>query len=113
MSSNQSDRRRFLKNSSAMMLAGAGCLAERTAAKEPEKQVRVAVVGTGNHYIFDGLAGLVVCGVALGLTLALHRGGYPRIRYWLGKWAGMVPSRPSLPRAARPSPRGLRRGASS
>ncbi len=73
----------------------------------------VAVVGTGNHYIFDGLAGLVVCGVALGLTLALHRGGYPRIRYWLGKWAGLVPSRPSLPRAARPRARGLRPGAPS
>lgn len=72
----------------------------------------VAVVGTGNHYIFDGLAGLVVCGVALGLTLALHRGGYPRIRYWLGKWAGMVPSRPSLPRPAQRPTRGLRSGAS-
>ena len=73
----------------------------------------IAVVGTGNHYIFDSLAGLAVCGVALGLTLVLHRGGYPRLRRWLEAWAGMAPARSSLRRPSRPSSRGLRPGASS
>ena len=49
----------------------------------------VAVVGTGNHYIFDGIVGLVVCAVALLLAIALQRIGYPWIRGWLGAWAGV------------------------
>ncbi len=49
----------------------------------------MAVVGTGNHYIFDGIVGLVVCAVALLLAIALQRVGYPRIRGWLGAWAGV------------------------
>ncbi len=60
----------------------------------------VAVVGTGNHYIFDGVAGLAVCGVALGLTLVLHRGGYPWVRSWLQAWGGLTPRRPSVPSSA-------------
>ena len=46
-STNPSDRRQFLKRSSALMLASAGCLAERASADEGGPEVRVAVVGTG------------------------------------------------------------------
>ena len=59
-----------------------------------------AVVGTGNHYLFDGAAGLLAAAAALGLTAALHRAGYPRLRSWLGAWAGLdaaAPRRPAAP----------------
>ena len=72
----------------------------------------IAVIGTGNHYIFDGLAGLAVCGVALGLTVVLHRGGYPWIRRWLVAWAGMAAGRAERRTRGRPPARGLRPGAS-
>lgn len=62
----------------------------------------IAVVGTANHYIFDGVIGLVVCGVALGLTLALHRVGYPRVRALLGTWAGIKPGERRLRPEASP-----------
>ena len=72
----------------------------------------IAVIGTGNHYIFDGLAGLAVCGVALGLTVVLHRGGYPWIRRWLVAWAGLAAGRAERRTRGRPPARGLRPGAS-
>ncbi|MEE8421494.1 MAG: phosphatase PAP2 family protein [Dehalococcoidia bacterium] len=40
----------------------------------------VAVIVTANHYLFDGVIGLVVCGVALGLAIVLQRRGYPGMR---------------------------------
>ncbi len=49
----------------------------------------ISVVGTGNHYILDGVAGLAVCAVALGVAVWLQRVGYPRIRRSLGSWAGV------------------------
>jgi hypothetical protein len=47
----------------------------------------VAVVGTGNHFIVDGVVGLAVCLVALWLTYRLHGAGYPLLRRRLGGWA--------------------------
>ena len=40
----------------------------------------VAVVATANHYLFDGVVGLIVCGVAFALALGMQRHGYPAIR---------------------------------
>lgn len=45
----------------------------------------LAVVGTANHYLFDGVAGLVVCAAGLAIAVALQRRGYPGIR-WLLAW---------------------------
>ena len=36
-----------------------------------------AVVATANHYILDGVAGLLVCAVGLGIAVWLQRVGYP------------------------------------
>lgn len=47
----------------------------------------VAVVGTGNHFILDGVVGLAVCLAALWLTYRLHGAGYPLLRRRLGGWA--------------------------
>ena len=49
----------------------------------------LSVVGTGNHYIFDGVIGLIVCGIALGIAIWLQRRGYPLIRRRLAQWADM------------------------
>jgi hypothetical protein len=51
----------------------------------------VAVVGTGNHFVFDGVIGLLVCGVALVLALWLQSWGYPAVRRQLAVWAGATP----------------------
>ncbi len=48
----------------------------------------VAVVGTGNHFIFDGVAGVVVCAAGLAIALGLQQAGYPAIRRRLATWAG-------------------------
>lgn len=40
----------------------------------------VAVIVTANHYLFDGLVGLVVCAVALAIAIAIQRRGYPGVR---------------------------------
>ncbi|MEE8421970.1 MAG: phosphatase PAP2 family protein [Dehalococcoidia bacterium] len=40
----------------------------------------VAVIGTANHYLLDGVVGLVVCAVGLAIAVALQRRGYPGIR---------------------------------
>jgi hypothetical protein len=50
----------------------------------------VAVVGTGNHFVLDGVAGVVVCLVALGTALWLQRHGYPALRRRLALLAGVA-----------------------
>lgn len=52
----------------------------------------ISVVGTGNHYIFDGVIGLIVCTIALGVAIWLQRVGYPAIRGLLARWAGVPAS---------------------
>lgn len=49
----------------------------------------VSVVGTGNHYIFDGVVGLIVCVVALGVAVWLQRRGYPALGAILARRAGL------------------------
>ena len=61
----------------------------------------ISVVGTGNHYIFDGVVGLVVCAVALGAAVWLQRRGYPALGAVLARRAGL--RRPV--EQARPEPR--------
>ena len=39
----------------------------------------VAVIGTANHYLFDGVVGLAVCVPAYAIALWLQRSGYPRL----------------------------------
>lgn len=48
----------------------------------------VAVVGTGNHFVFDGAVGIVVCAAGLGIAIWLQRVGYPAIRQRLAVVAG-------------------------
>ncbi len=52
----------------------------------------IAVVGTGNHFVLDGVVGLVVCGVALALAFWLQRAGYPAMRRQLAVWADAQPA---------------------
>lgn len=66
----------------------------------------IAVVGTGNHFVLDGVAGLLVCAVALGIALWLQRWGYPAVRRQLGIWAGAKPV-PMADAAARADSRKL------
>ena len=47
----------------------------------------VAVVGTGNHFILDGVVGLAVCLLGLWLTYRLHGVGYPLLRRRLLGWS--------------------------
>jgi hypothetical protein len=47
----------------------------------------VAVVGTGNHFIFDGVIGLIVCAAGLAMAIWLQRWGYPAMRGRLALWA--------------------------
>ena len=49
----------------------------------------VSVVGTGNHYIFDGVVGLIVCTAALGVAVWLQRRGYPALAAVLARRAGL------------------------
>jgi len=49
----------------------------------------VAVVATGNHFVVDGIAGLVVCLVAWWAALWLQRRGYPWLRGRLAAWAAV------------------------
>lgn len=51
----------------------------------------VAVIVTANHYLFDGVIGLIVCAIALGIAIVLQRRGYPGIRSliaWLERRSG-------------------------
>ncbi|RLT27372.1 MAG: inositol phosphorylceramide synthase [Chloroflexi bacterium] len=47
----------------------------------------VAVIGTGNHFIFDGLVGIAVCLAALEITDAMHRSSYPAVRRRIHRWS--------------------------
>jgi hypothetical protein len=57
----------------------------------------VAVIGTGNHFVFDGIVGLFMCALALPLAFWLHRVGYPATRRRIAQWA-RPESRPRRPR---------------
>lgn len=50
-----------------------------------------AVVGTGNHYVLDGVAGIVVCAGGLAVAVWLQRRGYPLLRRALASWARVSP----------------------
>ena len=50
----------------------------------------LSVVATANHYIFDGVVGLIVCAVGLSLALWLQRVGYPHVRTQLALAASRV-----------------------
>lgn len=52
----------------------------------------IAVVGTGNHFVLDGVVGIVVCAAGLALALLLQRAGYPAMRRQLAVWAGGQPA---------------------
>ncbi len=46
-----------------------------------------AIVFTGNHFILDALAGLIVCLVGLVLALGMQRWGYPAVRRYVeARW---------------------------
>ncbi|HJN92813.1 MAG TPA: phosphatase PAP2 family protein, partial [Dehalococcoidia bacterium] len=47
----------------------------------------ISVIATGNHFLFDGLAGLLVCAPALALALWMQTKGYRVIRCLL--WGAM------------------------
>lgn len=53
----------------------------------------VSVVITGNHYVFDGVAGLGVGAAGLALALAMQRYGYPGIRAALARAERTLASR--------------------
>ncbi len=50
----------------------------------------VAVVATGNHFVIDGVVGVVVCVVALVVALWLQATGYPLVRRRLAAWGGVA-----------------------
>lgn len=52
----------------------------------------VAVVATANHYIFDGLAGVVVSLAGLAVALWMQNTGYPSVRRFFGARAGPEPA---------------------
>ena len=45
----------------------------------------ISVVVTGNHFLFDGLAGLLVCAPAFAIAIWLQRRGYPSFSSLLGR----------------------------
>ena len=50
-----------------------------------------AVLATANHFVFDGVVGLLICALGLAAALALQRRGYPGIRTtiaWLERSVG-------------------------
>ena len=51
------------------------------------------MIGTGNHFIVDGVVGLAVCLLGLWLTYRLHGTGYPLLRQRLLGWARHPESR--------------------
>lgn len=44
----------------------------------------VSTVVTGNHFILDGVGGLVAAGFGVAVAYSLQRWGYPRLRHLLG-----------------------------
>ena len=60
-----------------------------------------AVVATANHFVFDGVVGLLVCALGLAAALALQQRGYPGIRAviaWAERGASPRPERESAAR---------------
>ena len=45
----------------------------------------ISVVVTGNHFLFDGLAGLLVCAPAFAIALWMQHRGYPAARALLDR----------------------------
>ncbi len=43
----------------------------------------ISVVATANHYIADGVVGVLVALVALAIAIWAQRSGYPALRRWL------------------------------
>jgi hypothetical protein len=52
-----------------------------------------AVIATANHFIFDGVIGVVISVAALGVAVWLQRRAYPSIRDWFGRRSGLIASR--------------------
>lgn len=61
----------------------------------------LSVVATANHFIFDGVAGILVSLVALAIAVWLQRRGYPALRRWFGRHAGIAESALERPAPAR------------
>ena len=51
----------------------------------------LAVVATANHFLFDGVAGLLVCALAFGIALWLQRTGYPWLHHWIAEQERVLP----------------------
>jgi hypothetical protein len=50
----------------------------------------LSVVATANHFIFDGVMGMLVSLLALVVAVWLQRRGYPALRGWFGRRAGLA-----------------------
>ena len=92
----------------AMLLAAGAFVATRSLALRLGAIVlfvlqSISVVGTGNHYIFDGVAGIAVCSLALAAAVWMQRRGYPAARAALAREAGALLAAPEA-RASRRSP---------
>ncbi|MFN8639990.1 MAG: phosphatase PAP2 family protein [Dehalococcoidia bacterium] len=60
----------------------------------------VAVVVTGNHFIFDGLVGLVLCIIAWQTAVVLQERGYPSVRWVAARYAHSRPRRSTIARSS-------------
>ncbi len=60
----------------------------------------VAVVVTGNHFIFDGVVGLLLCVVAWQAAVVLQDRGYPTLRSVAARYAHPRPRRTSVARSS-------------
>ncbi|MDA0365413.1 MAG: phosphatase PAP2 family protein [Chloroflexi bacterium] len=63
----------------------------------------VSVVATANHFLFDAVIGVVIALAALAVAIWLQRRGYPAIREWFGRRAGVARGG-GLPGVAAPRP---------
>ena len=70
----------------AARAAGWG-MAARAAAAGALLLQSMAVVATANHYLFDGVIGLLVGVAGLGVALALQRHAYPALHRRVSRWA--------------------------
>jgi membrane-associated phospholipid phosphatase len=50
----------------------------------------VSVLATANHFLFDALVGIVIALLALWVAFWLQRHGYPSVRSWFGRRAGVL-----------------------